>query len=523
MRTTLLQVVKERVKARDFLGFLLLIVLIIPGIITARNLHANADATQIMLPGEQIWKQNVSSYLFGANDASWSWSQYTMGNTPAIAATVRAAGITVIRAPLHSTDALARVSAIEAAGAQCLGILSPQDAVQVVQMLGSRCNMYEWMNEPDNGGPSASSYAASWNQYIPQLRGINPNAAFIGPVVAYPDTNYIQQFLSSAQAAGNLPDVVSFHVYPCTDQTIATCPPHIGGFARGASQVQATITSVLGHPLPLAITEWNFSWKNGQTPQHDPYMQQFSQQALENMAQAGIVMANQFDIASNAGGGSLDMVDPQSGQAWPQLAAMGSMIQAYRSAVASAPTQPAQPTAVHLTPLPQPKPSTVPVVAFSPPQLKSFLAGQSLSCAPVVTIAGHSGGSTTIEGSDTGDGCTFVTRIDATHEKLLLAWWGTNGTAGSQLTITTSLDSTNGYDGTWQELSGGALVSIGGAQVVSVPWATWVKVSIMAPGAGKPAIIGTVNLYDADTFGSRLSGELNRPLLPAPIILPRQA
>jgi hypothetical protein len=134
----------------------------------------------------------------------------------------------VIRTPLHTSDAQARVAVVEAAEAQCLGILQPADAEQVVQTLGSRCNLYEWMNEPDNGGPSAAQYAASWNQEIPKLRALNPPALFIGPVVASPNTGYITQILSAVKASGTLPDLVSYHMYPCTDQSINTCPAHIG-------------------------------------------------------------------------------------------------------------------------------------------------------------------------------------------------------------------------------------------------------------------------------------------------------
>ncbi len=281
------------------------------------------------IPGQQQWK-GVSSLLFGANDASWNWSSHNMGNNPAIRATVKAAGIPLIRTPLTRTDALKRVSAIEQAGALCLGILHPEDAVQVVQMLGTRCKLYEWENEPDNNGEEVSHYAQSWNQFIPRLRTINQQAVFIGPAVSFANISYIQKFLELVQKEQNLPDVVSYHMYPCTDQTTATCSQHIHDFVDTAEQIKKTMMQVLAKNLPLAITEWNYSWKNYQTPYNQSFMQEFTDASLKAMIQAGIAIANQFDIASNAGYGTLDMINPTTGEAYPQMVAMRTFIAQYK-------------------------------------------------------------------------------------------------------------------------------------------------------------------------------------------------
>jgi hypothetical protein len=65
--------------------------------------------------------------------------------------------------------------------------------------------------------------------------------------VASPNTAYITQFLSAAKASGTLPDLVSYHMYPCTDQSISTCPAHISDYGRAAQKVNAAVQSVLGH------------------------------------------------------------------------------------------------------------------------------------------------------------------------------------------------------------------------------------------------------------------------------------
>src|SRR5581483_4721923 len=82
------------------------------------------------LPGQQIWRDGVSSYLFGTNEVAWD--PLALSN-PAIMATVKAAGIPLIRVPLTASNAEKRIGLIEQSGAQCLGILSwhhPDDALK---------------------------------------------------------------------------------------------------------------------------------------------------------------------------------------------------------------------------------------------------------------------------------------------------------------------------------------------------------------------------------------------------------
>jgi hypothetical protein len=363
-----------------------------------------------------------------------------------------------------------------------------------VKTLGTRCNLYEWMNEPDNGGPSATEYAASWNQEIPKLRALNPHALFIGPVVASPNTGYITQFLSAVKASGNLPDLVSYHMYPCTDQSISTCPGHIDSYGRDAQSVNDAVQSVLGHTLPLAVTEWNYSWKPGQTPQNDPYMATFTQQSLQAMAQAGIVMANQFDLASNAGGGSLDMVHPQSGQGTPQLQAMQELIAQYQTGVAL----PATSTVLSSTPTPNagstPTPNAgstpTPNVTPDPPGIVTngvLLSAQQLTClAP----------SPSATNTPTANTCNFLIQVTTpnTPQQVLLSWWNEGATAPSKVQIALSGDSTDGRNGTWT--SWPSSLTTGGVQLLSVPGQTyWISVHLEVPPAATGSVIGAIELY----------------------------
>ncbi len=492
-------------------------------IFTIAMLHptrTKAASTQ-KLPGEQIWQQGTSSLLFGANDSSWQWSPNNLGNDPAIATAVRNAGITVIRTPLHVSDAQARVSAVEAAGAKCLGIVSPPDALQVVQMLGNRCTMYEWMNEPDNNKISATAYANSWNQNIPLLRSANPQAIFIGPVVASPNTTYIQQFLTLAKQAGNIPDVVSYHTYPCTDQTIANCPAQIASYGQDASAVQATVNSTLGYTLPLAITEWNYSWKMNQTPQSDPFIKTFTTLSLDAMAQAGIAMATQYDLASNAGGGSLDMVDPNTGQNFPQIDAMHQAIQKYQlqQTAPTAPVTTGTQTALPIQPVqPQFSPQSV---FISPPDSGLFLLGQSLHClgkASATSQLNIDAPPTTrnvlaLLGT-TQDGCSLIFKVQSPQQTIRLNWWSENTTTTS-LTFETATDSMNGPDSNWQAFPATSVEAAGGTQLIKLQDATWAKISIDPSAFGASPVNLVMELYSID----ELSGVTLVP--PQPIWLSR--
>jgi len=501
---------KENARARKAsrpsqLVLLGITLLIVTGCLSFLLLHQNETKAAALLPGQQIWSQGTSSFLYGANDASWQWSQENMGNTPAIAAAVRTAGITVIRTPLHIGDAQARVAVVKAAGAQCLGILSEADAQQVVRQLGDSCNMYEWQNEPDNAGISAIDYATSWNQNIPVLRSINPHAIFIGPVVASPNIGYIQQFLTIVKQKGNIPNVVSYHMYPCTDAAIAGCPAHIADFVTAANQVRAAVRSVIGTDIPLGVTEWNYSWKANQTPQNDPYMASFTQQSLQAMAQAGVTIANQFDIGS---GGSLDMVHIQTGASTPQLQAMQQMIAQVRGTTL--------PATVTISPTGTPPSSTAtPSATNGSSSNPPLVLGQQLACParnivqpqgtpvtqPVVspTVSGTAtappitstpSSPTTGGTSPIPPGCSLQQQLPA--GQYLLVWWPLDPT-----TATTSM--------TLVLPSGSYQVNeAGGTQEISIATAGSMHVSLVAPGTG--TLTENITLCQLTGMGTQTTG-----------------
>ena len=237
--------------------------------------------------------------------------------------------------PTTDAEIEQRLKTVENSGMTCLGILepilNPTFVKHVVAYTGNRCNLYEFGNEPDNNGLSMQQYIQHWNSLIPQLRQINPNAKFIGPVVA--DYEQVRPFLTGVKASGVLPDAISFHWYPCGENDpMGDCLAKVDTFAQVTSQVKVWVRDILGRDLPVGITEWNYDADNPPALYGDDpaFIAQFTTSALHFMLQAGLDFANQFDAASGAGLGKLDMFDVRTNRPKPQYDAMKHFIDHYR-------------------------------------------------------------------------------------------------------------------------------------------------------------------------------------------------
>jgi len=293
------------------------------------------------LPGQQIWKEGVSSFLFGTND-TYEWSSQNTQTEPAIQNALRSAGFTLIRSffPDTASDAAIeqRIRTIENIGAYCLGVITNIFNVafdeHLVRYLGSQCQMYEFGNEPDYYGVSIGAYLQQWNNLIPLLRNINPNAKFIGPVTHNDlgNDNFMEGFLAGVKASGVLPDAVSFHWYPCYQDTLYFCQGKANSYDQAVQTVRNLMQSSLGRELPIGITEWNFDSANPPPAYgEDPgFITKFSTDGLHSMIQAGVSFACQFDAASYAGYGGLDMFNIENNQPRPQYYAIEDMIKEYR-------------------------------------------------------------------------------------------------------------------------------------------------------------------------------------------------
>jgi hypothetical protein len=291
-----------------------------------------------LLPGEQIWKQGVSSFLFGTND-TYEWSPANIETRPEIRAALRRAGFALLRSFFRdgASDASIeqRIGTIEQVGAHCLAVITnifdvAYDA-HLVRVLGDRCLLYEFGNEPDYSGISAVAYLQQWNRVVPLLRAINPQAAFIGPTLSRANLAYLQSFLSGVAASGVLPNAISFHWYPCSHTSEAACLQRVATVGQQAQEVRAQVMAILGRDLPVGISEWNADPDNPPASYVDTaeFSMRFTTQVLQVMQWAGVGFACQFDAASFAGYGRLDMFD-QQGQAKAQYAALAQVIARYR-------------------------------------------------------------------------------------------------------------------------------------------------------------------------------------------------
>lgn len=341
-----------------------------------------SHAATPLLPGEQVWKGGTSSLLFGSNDPT-----FNPATSQSLRLSLRQAGITLIRTPLannNGTEIEQRLSQVQAVGATCLGILSMNNMQldqQIVKTAGARCQLYEFGNEPDNAGNpnamSASQYASLWNQIIPTLRQIAPQARYFGPAVAFPDTAYISTFLQATQA--NAPDGVTFHMYPCTDVDAQTClSQSVNSYASSAQKVRNTVMQILGRDLPLGVTEWNDNWKDQAKPEEsDPnFIRQFTTLSLQSLAQGQVAFANQYNFGTGGSDGHLLMT--VNGRPKPQLQAMADMIAQTRTGSLTPLSTPVSTVTTMPVSTPVPNTTTTPLATAT---TTSVAAGASPNCA----------------------------------------------------------------------------------------------------------------------------------------------
>lgn len=318
-------------------------------------LNTTPTAGGPLLPGQQIWKQGVSSFLFGTTDTQ-EWSSDNVETDPAVQQALKDAHFTLMRtfffakslADGHATtdsEIEQRIQTVEKTGMACLGVLvhimDTTFVEHVVRYLGSRCNLYEFGNEPDYNGITLDDYMKQWDTVVPLLRQINPHAKFIGPVtsdscdddVSLTDSScFLIGFLQGIKASGVLPDAVSFHMYPCYQgEAEARCLSSASTFGQEVRKVKSWVQSILGKNLPVGISEWNYDSGNAPSDYGDAFIQRFTSDALHSMIQAKVDFAAQFDALSYAAYGGLDMFElNQHGQPKAQYYAIKQIISEYR-------------------------------------------------------------------------------------------------------------------------------------------------------------------------------------------------
>jgi hypothetical protein len=320
-----------------------------------------------LLPGQQIITSStgvqVSSYLWGSNVPP-DYNSKNARNTAQIQALIKQAGFTLLRCAItaNSSDSYIDQTAQACSNMGCamLVILDFSKGIawcqHLVQYLGSRCLLYEFRNEPDLGIASWSQYLSDWNSVIPVLRKLNPSAAFIGPTLGvYANVgSYLTPWLQGCVKSGVMPDGISFHNYPCTGTPdSATCSTKSDRLGVSATKLDAVVQQIVGHSLPLCLTEWHIN----ANPSSEPYMSdaafiaKWTKEAIDGMVAANVAMACQFDAGSGAASGKLDLVSTSNFQPGAMYGAMRERIAFYMGA---GPVP---------TPVPTPTPTPVPTPA----------------------------------------------------------------------------------------------------------------------------------------------------------------
>ncbi len=487
---------------------------------TPQNSLSKASSATAILPGQQIWKHNVSSYLFGTND-SYEWSPNNIQTQPLIQQALRVAGFTLIRSffPDKASDSVIekRVQTIENSGAHCLGVITNISDVSfdkhLVSYLGSRCQLYEFGNESDLNGISIQTYLQQWNKVIPLLRQINSSAKFIGPVTYNDQGNhdYMQKFLQGVKASAILPDAISFHWYPCYQDSEASCLNKANSYSQVAQGVKSLVRSILGKDLPVGISEWNYDPGNpppsyGDDPQ---FITRFTTVALTSMMQGGVAFACQFDAADYGGYGRLDMFNVTTNQPKSQYYAISNVIKLYNPKATQSQTTMPTPTGPSLS-------KTGALVSRNKPV---YCANNDAGIGgPGSIVNGHYGNWSFWRPSFSALPSWCAINVGKEATRLLLIWDSAytfdymsdkNGLGPQDYTISVSANSTNGADGTWQ-----TLVTVTGNQtrvrehLLAFAGQSWVKMTITKGQvhASQPYVfVDQIDLYDVsqslnDTF-----------------------
>lgn len=477
------------------------------------------------LPGLQIWKQGVSSFLFGANDTQ-EWSQNNVETSPTIQGALKDAHFSLMRTfffdksladghPTTDVEIEQRLKTVENSGMTCLGVLHNIFNVEfdkhVVTYAGSRCQLYEFGNEPDYNGISIETYLKQWNNTVPLLRKINPKAKFIGPVTYNDQGNkgFMRAFLVGVKASGILPDAVSFHWYPCYQDTQESCLSKAGSYGQVAEGVEASVREILGKDLPVGITEWNYDPGNPPPAYGDDpnFITRFSTDALHSMALAGVAFACQFDVASYGGYGRLDMFNVETNLPKPQYYAMKKLIQLYRPS--DTPIQAVNTSVSSLSPTASSLIDTGPLISRGK---QVYCFGNDAGAGGIGAIVnGHYGDWSFWRPSFSALPSWCAIHVGVGPTRLLLTWESDfifdyisgKGLGPQNYSIAVSADSTNGADGIWR-----TIVTVSGnhtrVREHLLPFAgqSWVKMTVTKgqTQASQPYVfIDQIDLYNVST------------------------
>ncbi|GHO93581.1 hypothetical protein KSF_036290 [Reticulibacter mediterranei] len=116
---------------------------------------------------------------------------------------------------------------------------------------------YEYGDEDDVLGVTADQYTQSWNQIVPKLKQLAPQAQFVGPATYQYDDDYLQQFLQHAQP---LPDEISWHEFTCdASWSQQQCLAGIHTWDQHITAARLLMKQFIPSSRPVMITAWNYA------------------------------------------------------------------------------------------------------------------------------------------------------------------------------------------------------------------------------------------------------------------------
>ncbi|HEY7835129.1 MAG TPA: hypothetical protein VIG30_16250 [Ktedonobacterales bacterium] len=409
----------------------------------ARGAQARPLAAPL-LPGETLWN-GVPSFDFGANDGvNWD-PQENMDvapDGPVIQGDLKAAGVPIARTwffqnslvdqhALTDAEQLQKLQAVQASGMLCFANFPTENTVaydlHLLTILGTACPYVEVMNEPDietaawnnNKQIDPTAYLNFWNSFVPQARSAHPGILFGGPAEYDNQGDYctynndgtsacfLQKVMTGMKASGNLPDFITYHWYPCWNDTAAQCQAHASGFASAAQQVIGWTDSIFGKPMPVICSEWNADPGSPNYMFDRAWDAQFVTAATQNIETSGLSGAMEFDISSYGNYAADDLFDIYSGgKPFATFTAYAAEIARVRGGGGPVNTPTPQPTSpATATPLPSTatattgatptatrtsragSPTATPTGPGAPAPLQSLSAYSANTLAPRVALA----------------------------------------------------------------------------------------------------------------------------------------
>ncbi len=179
------------------------------------------------------------------------------------------------------------------------------DDIRVIKdmntIFGKSIVYYEFGNEDDWTGINAATYTQAWNRLIPQLKQAALHGQFVGPVNYQYNGDFLSAFL---QQANPHPDQVSWHEYTCSYKwPDADCIANIDNWTTHIQDSRYRMTAILGAPLPIMITEWNYApdaaYNDGKNNDRT-FMTTWTNKALQTLADSHVFAAMQYTCTNTA-------------------------------------------------------------------------------------------------------------------------------------------------------------------------------------------------------------------------------